>query len=155
MGADCSNFIKGISICLDPDESTTIVLCVDSLTCSNDCSPVQQNTITVTAEAAATVDVPCVYDHNGSNIVTQTECSAIVTCLAPGACRVTGGGRQDAPDLTYPDDVRYVTHGGQVGAPVGRKTCDVTVDRQWGNPCIHGRWTHVRHAKGGLRGNFH
>jgi hypothetical protein len=54
--------------------------------------------------------------------------------------------------------VRYVTHGGQVGAPVGERTCviDTTLPNwQLGNPCIHGRWTHVRHMKGGLRGNFH
>jgi hypothetical protein len=44
---------------------------------------------------------------------------------------------------------RYVTHGGQVGAPVGRETSfDPDSD------CIHGRLTHVRHIKGGLRGNF-
>jgi hypothetical protein len=51
-----------------------------------------------------------------------------------------------------------VTHGGQVGAPVGERTCEIDTslpDWRLGNPCIHGRWTHVRHEKGGLRGNFH
>jgi hypothetical protein len=60
--------------------------------------------------------------------------------------------------LVCPDDVRYVTHGGQVGAPVGNKTCciDTSLPNYFlGNPCIHGRWTHVRHVKGGLEGNFH
>jgi hypothetical protein len=54
--------------------------------------------------------------------------------------------------------VRYVTHGGQVGAPVGNKVCaiDTTLPNYWlGNPCIHGRWTHVRHQQGGGEGNFH
>jgi len=31
----------------------------------------------------------------------------------------------------------------------------VTTDFLLGNPCIHGRWTHVRQAHGGLDGNFH
>jgi len=69
---------------------------------------------------------------------------------------VTGGGRQDL--RICPDNVRYVTHGGQVGAPVGNETCAIDTSLpHWmlGNPCIHGRWTHVRHEKGGLRGNFH
>jgi hypothetical protein len=51
--------------------------------------------------------------------------------------------------------VRYVTYGGQVGAPVGDSNCVVTAQFHLGNPCIHGRWTHVRHVKGGLEGNFH
>jgi len=46
-----------------------------------------------------------------------------------------------------------VTHGGQVGAPVGEGNCVVGANLN-GNPCIHGRWTHVRHAQGGLKGNF-
>jgi hypothetical protein len=73
---------------------------------------------------------------------------------APGACRVTGGGRQDAP-FVYPANVRYITHGGQVGAPVGDRICVVTAQFPIGNPCIHGRWTHVRHMQSGLEGNFH
>jgi hypothetical protein len=81
---------------------------------------------------------------------------------------VTGGGKQLANDRdnlsgsylvwdTYTTEppVRYVTHGGQVGAPVGNKVCTVDPQFYLGNPCIHGRWTHVRHAQGGLRGNFH
>src|SRR5262249_51915727 len=72
-----------------------------------------------------------------------------------------GGGRQDLSDplgSTCPADVRYVTHGGQVGAPVGNKVCsiDTSLPDYWlGNPCIHGRWTHVRHQQGGGEGNFH
>jgi len=90
-------------------------------------------------------------------------------------CRVTGGGRQDYNDPkadtleVCPPDSRYVTHGGQVGAPYGNGTTNcvnqqpcnnilnqtLIVDNIIGNVCIHGRWTHVRHVKGGLEGNFH
>jgi hypothetical protein len=41
---------------------------------------------------------------------------------------------------------------------VGDKVCviDTSLPNYFlGNPCIHGRWTHVRHVKGGLEGNFH
>jgi hypothetical protein len=96
----------------------------------------------------------CAYDIEGERITVRSQCSSWITCLPLGACRVTGGGRQEA-QRTYPTDVRYVTHGGQVGAPVGEKTCVVLPQFQRGNPCIHGRWTHVRHIQGGLRGNFH
>jgi hypothetical protein len=67
---------------------------------------------------------------------------------------VTGGGRQDLPEAC-PDDVRFVTHGGQVGGPFGSATCIVTLDHLIGNQCISGRWTHVRHGARGLEGNFH
>src|SRR5439155_23982717 len=42
------------------------------------------------------------------------------------------------------------THGGQVGAPVGAPTA-FTPD----SACIAGEWTHVRHIRPGLFGNFH
>jgi len=101
----------------------------------------------------------CAYDINGTNITVRSTCEATLSCEVPAACRTTGGGRQDSP-LSCPNDdgTRYVTHGGQVGAPVGERTCVIdTTLPNWrlGNPCIHGRWTHVRHAKGGLKGNFH
>jgi hypothetical protein len=96
----------------------------------------------------------CSHDITSSNIVVRSECQATIICQMPNACRTTGGGRQDDP-LVYPADVRYVTHGGQVGAPVGNHVCVVTPAFLSGNPCIHGRWEHVRHMKGGLRGNFH
>jgi len=38
---------------------------------------------------------------------------------------------------------------------VGDRICVVTSQFPIGNPCIHGRWTHVRHMQGGLEGNFH
>jgi hypothetical protein len=61
-------------------------------------------------------------------------------------CRTTGGGRQAD---SFPK-VAYVTHGGQVGAPVGNET-EFSPD----TPCIRGNWEHVRHEKGGNKGNFH
>ncbi len=64
----------------------------------------------------------------------------------PGGCRTTGGGRQVA---SFPA-VKYVTHGGQVGAPVGNETAFAPDTK-----CIQGNWQHVRHEKGGTRGNFH
>jgi hypothetical protein len=76
---------------------------------------------------------------------------AMVTCTVegpppPAGCRVTGGGRQFESN----PQVRYVTHGGQVGASVGVAT-PFTPD----SDCIKGQWQHVRHIKGGQRGNFH
>ena len=65
----------------------------------------------------------------------------------PGGCRTTGGGRQAA---SFPP-VNFVTHGGQVGAPVGNETAFAPDTK-----CIQGNWQHVRHDyKSGTRGNFH
>lgn len=122
---------------------TNLELCMVTLSC--DRLPLT-NEVTVTAQVDTSGGV-CGYDQNGRPITTASECEAVVLCEKPGACRVTGGGKQ--PDtLTYPT-VRYVTHGGQVGAPVGNAGFDPD------SPCIHGRWTHVRHIQGGLMGNFH
>jgi hypothetical protein len=41
---------------------------------------------------------------------------------------------------------------------VGNQVCSIDTNLPnffLGNPCIHGRWTHVRHVQGGLEGNFH
>jgi hypothetical protein len=38
---------------------------------------------------------------------------------------------------------------------VGISNCVVTLANYRGNPCIQGRWTHVRHAQKGEEGNFH
>jgi hypothetical protein len=43
-----------------------------------------------------------------------------------------------------------MTHGGQVGAPVGTAT---VFDPD--SACIHGNWEHVRHEQGNNEGNFH
>jgi hypothetical protein len=153
----CTNF-QNVPLALNPGECTEIVLCSDVVTCQPTCGVAWTNAV----HAIAVVDLSktnvCAYTRNASNelvlVSTETECDAEIGCIAPNACRVTGGGRQDDP-LTFPDNVRYVTHGGQVGAPVGIQVCEVTDDFYLGNPCIHGRWTHVRHVQGGLRGNFH
>jgi len=132
--------------------SVVIALCTNTVICGD---LKIENEVLVRADEFYTTNLVrlCHYDINGLPIEVQSECSALLTCVPPAACRVTGGGRQDDP-LVYPHDVRYVTHGGQVGAPVGNEVC--AIGTNWlGNPCIHGRWTHVRHVKGGLRGNFH
>ncbi len=141
--------------------SVSLIVCTN-LTSATNCSNLSiDNDIRVVANAAAE-GTNCVWDINGSNIVAQTTCEAHlrVFCIIPNACRVTGGGRQDLNDdgEVCPPDARYVTHGGQVGAPVGNKVCviDTSLTNYFlGNPCIHGRWTHVRHQQGGGEGNFH
>ena len=86
---------------------------------------------------------------------------------AEAGCRVTGGGTVDAcgpgPDIgcdpntlgscapdTCARPALTATHGGQVGAPIGVPT-PFTPD----SACIAGEWTHVRHIRKGLFGNFH
>jgi hypothetical protein len=123
------------------------------------------NTIFVEAMVDTTLTNICAYTQDGASITASNTCDAIVRCSSPAGCRTTGGGRQDADSprgaLAWPlqgggidclegADVRYVTHGGQVGAPVGRPT-EFDPD----SDCIQGNWEHVRHAKGGRRANFH
>ena len=135
--------------------SNTIALCTNStFQCTN--ATGFANTVRVVADrfAVAGNTNVCAHDLAGIQITVRSECEARIFCSQPNACRVTGGGRQDDP-LVCPHDVRYVTHGGQVGAPVGDRICVVTTNFTLGNPCIHGRWTHVRHVQGGLEGNFH
>jgi hypothetical protein len=146
---------------LDAGDSTSpIPLCTNSaFVCTNG---LVNNVIVTANEFSYTTNrIPlCNVSLTGSTnetITARSECSASILCSVPSACRVTGGGRQDDP-LVCPADVRYVTHGGQVGAPVGNKVCSIDTNLPnffLGNPCIHGRWTHVRHVKGGLEGNFH
>ncbi|MEY2410168.1 MAG: large repetitive protein, partial [Verrucomicrobiota bacterium] len=119
----------------------TNVLCVSRMLCAN-------LPLSLTNEVTAIVDTRnnhCGYDIAGSNLVVRSQCHMEVECGMPGNCRVTGGGRQEN---TFPS-VRYMTHGGQVGAPVGRAGFDPD------SRCIHGNWEVVRHDKGGTRGNFH
>jgi hypothetical protein len=132
--------------------SVTVPVCTNTTyTCSNTLS-----TLIVTADSYSLPDEPplCARDIAGEPIIVRAEAPGCVQCTLPDAARVTGGGRQADP-LLYPPDARYVTHGGQVGAPLGQANCTVTSRNQGGNPCIHGRWTHVRHAQGGSQGNFH
>jgi hypothetical protein len=135
--------------------SRTIALCTNAaFVCTNNTG--FQNTVRVVANQFSLTNVTtlCAFDIDSIQITVRTECDARIFCSVPNACRVTGGGRQDDP-LVFPHDVRYVTHGGQVGAPVGNRVCEVNTNFFLGNPCIHGRWTHVRHVQGGLEGNFH
>jgi hypothetical protein len=144
-----------ITVPLAANGSVTTNLCTVQVTCP----PGTNNIVNVSAivDTSKTNGI-CVYTANGGGPVTDTtRCEASATCKPPAACRVTGGGRQDDP-LVCPADVRYVTHGGQVGAPVGNQVCSIDTNLPnffLGNPCIHGRWTHVRHVQGGLEGNFH
>jgi hypothetical protein len=135
--------------------SGLVALCTNVYPCTN---LAVHNFIRVQGSAGASTNAECVNNRFGTNVIARSDCEASITlcCENPAVlgCRVTGGGRQDAP-IVCPDNVRYVTHGGQVGAPVGNSNCVVTLDNIIGNPCIHGRWTHVRHTKGGLEGNFH
>ncbi len=129
----------------------TNALCTVMLNCNDSLGVPFTNLVQVTAQVDTSTNA-CGYDAAGSNIVVRSSCEAFAEC-GSGACRVTGGGKQlkqYTSSLDAAFDVRYVTHGGQVGAPVGTATA---FDPD--SPCIHGRWTHVRHAKGGLRGNFH
>ncbi len=127
-------------------DSVTISLCTNLLSCIN--LPLT-NVITVSAEIDRGTNFLCVHDSlAGTNVTVSSTCDAIVACQPPSGCRTTGGGRQER-DKTFPL-VRYVTHGGQVGAPVGNaNSCDPD------SACIRGEWQHVRHIQGGLKGNFH
>jgi hypothetical protein len=71
----------------------------------------------------------------------------------PVACRTTGGGKQFnvCQSSSVPTPIpQYVTHGGQVGAPIAiATTCKL------GTPCIRGEWQHVRHISPRLDGVLH
>jgi hypothetical protein len=118
-----------------------VTLCQTLVACP---SPLTNLLLTVTAQAST--NSGCVFGTNGVPVSVRTECPATIACESLGNCRVTGGGRQDD---TWPP-VRYMTHGGQVGAPVGTAT---TFDPD--SACIHGNWEVVRHDKGSSSGNFH
>ncbi|MEO5802719.1 MAG: hypothetical protein ABIR24_04255 [Verrucomicrobiota bacterium] len=130
-------------------QSVTNVLCMALVDCHN--APIT-NTVVVTASVDTDTNQFCTTDIYGTNVMVRSECSAVVLC-EKGGCRTTGGGRQPGSSTyTAPgigDAPRFVTHGGQVGAPLGKETAfDPDSD------CIRGRLTHVRHIKGGLKGNF-
>jgi hypothetical protein len=155
-----------------PGDCALVVLCSVPWVCQG---PTNFGYVAITAEAYSGTNLLCVYDINGRLITVtnaDTACDFELDCQAAGCCRVTGGGKQLANDrdnlsgsylvwdtYTTQPPVRYVTHGGQVGAPVSRITDDRNttniVEFDPDSECIHGRWTHVRHMKGGLQGNFH
>jgi hypothetical protein len=136
----CSNAPAAFN--LAAGATVTNVLCRANLSCSTEVA----DTATVVA-VVDTANGACAYDLQGAAVRVDSECSASVSCRVAG-CRVTGGGRQEMVQ-TFPS-ARYVTHGGQVGAPVGNATA---FDPDSG--CIRGSWEHVRHVQGGTVGNFH
>jgi hypothetical protein len=157
----CTNVTITLPGILAAGTSTTnIPVCTSGF---NTCVTTNVNNFIVVSALAAAEGTNCVWTIQGSNITTRSECNATLhlCCFTsvPTACRTTGGGRtdlvEDGQTVLCPPNVRYVTYGGQVGAPVGDKICVVTPQFFLGNPCIHGRWTHVRHEQGGLEGNFH
>jgi hypothetical protein len=120
-----------------------VIICQGTATC-----PISvTNIVTISAEVS-TNGGACAYTTNGAPVRVGASCDTRIMCEAVelGGCRVTGGGRQDT---TWPL-VQYMTHGGQVGAPVGTAT---SFDPD--SECIHGNWEDVRHEQGGNRGNFH
>jgi hypothetical protein len=128
-------------------ESTNITLCTTVLDCS--LLPLTNRVTVVGVADAITGELCTAYDSRSNVLIgVSTTCEAIIACQPPAGCRTTGGGRQPGTS-TFPR-VRYVTHGGQVGAPVGNET---HFDPD--SVCIQGNWQHVRHLQGGLRGNFH
>jgi hypothetical protein len=133
--------------------SVTNVLCtITGVSCPP--TAVLSNIVNVTAEV--TSQVCSINPANCQRITASTSCTNVITltCTPPGACRTTGGGKQPQED-TCPE-VRYVTHGGQVGASFGVAGApDCATDTGFNNPCIRGEYQHVRHIKGGLRGVFH
>src|SRR5262249_52446597 len=113
------------------------------------CNTNINNTINVTAVVDTSSTSVCVCDTNHIPVSVRSGCSACYTCStpAPASCRTTGGGKQDQtgqrPGLVPNVDPRanplvakYVTHGGQVGAPVGSPT-----EFDPCSPCIKGEWT--------------
>jgi len=115
------------------------------------------NTVSVTAVVDTSVTGIFACGTNHLPVSVTSGCSACYSCSTPqpASCRTTGGGKQDHAGVNVdpranPLVAKYVTHGGQVGAPVGTST-------EWTpcSPCIKGEWEHVRHFRPGLDGNFH
>ncbi len=109
--------------------------------------------ISVTAKRSYSVTLQVILNHpvlgpNGDPPRTGFDMSWFVGNRPEpkGGCRTTGGGRQE---VSFPP-VSFVTHGGQVGAPVGLETAFAP-----DTPCIQGNWEHVRHNPNGTKGNFH
>ena len=110
-------------------------------------------------------------DFNCPATTTTTAPPTTTTTIPASGCRVTGGGIVDAcgpgasgcdpntPGSCAPDSCAETalnaTHGGQVGAPVGIATAFDAGPNGTGSACIRGNWTHVRHIRPSLNGNFH
>jgi hypothetical protein len=142
------------------------LLCTNTFSCANGPSVIG-NTVSVGAQVdVSNTQGVCPYDSNGSAITTAVStCSATLTvnCETPRpGCRTTGGGKQlTSENQTCPRDVKFVTHGGQVGAPFASAEAPIITNCETGegtgfnNPCIRGEYQHVRHASPKLKGNFH
>jgi hypothetical protein len=90
-----------------------------------------------------------------TNMAFCSQDVTILPCPFIGGCRVTGGSNKEtnsyqAPCITTPVPV-FVSHGGQVGAPLSVGTPFTP-----NSPCITGEWQHNRHLHGNnLVGTFH
>jgi len=127
------------------------------------------NSFTGSAHAEGHDTTICAPDTGeGRDRTVTSDASSTCECQTEG-CRTTGGGKQYASenqvcpivDPAFNNNVRYVTHGGQVGASYGASAsptitnCTTGAGTGFNNPCIRGEYQHVRHMKGGLRGTFH
>lgn len=160
-----------LQACIDPQVPVELavgedvdIVCEAVLNCTNITNGALVNTVEVYGKVAVETEDVCAYDMFGQVIDDSSQCSATVTCkpIPQEGCRTTGGGKQYAiENQTCPKDVRYVTHGGQVGAPYGAAgapeitNCETGEGTGFWNACIRGEYQHVRHMKGGRRANFH
>ncbi|HXI83547.1 MAG TPA: hypothetical protein VNL17_05590 [Verrucomicrobiae bacterium] len=130
------------------------ILCSNTVSCPGSTA----NSFQAQGEVSPTTGI-CAIGTNGLPVKSDIcSSSASVTCTPPATpgCRTTGGGKQ--PSNNTCPVVKYVTHGGQVGAPfgaAGAPDCSLGLAGGYFNPCIRGEYQHVRHIKGGLRGTFH
>ncbi len=112
----------------------------------------QDTPFSIAPKKAYSVTLQAILNHpvlspDGDGPRTGFDLSWVVNPPTPnGGCRTTGGGRQQD---SFPP-VNFVTHGGQVGAPMGTETAF-----RPDSPCIRGNWEHVRHGANGSKGNFH
>lgn len=132
-------------------QTNTVTLCTTNLLCNQSA----QDTVTVSGDAVSSATTCGVVNVTCGNISTNHTCngSVSVSCPTPTACRTTGGGKQTntcQSSLVPTAKAQYVTHGGQVGAPIAiATTCQLST------PCIWGEWQHVRHLQPRLDGVLH
>ena len=171
---------KAVDGCLNESTCTQTITVDDTIPPTIECPPnksIECNEAIVfdspTATDNCTVDIQLTESEitetvaaDGSTIFTKTytatdacgnsaSCTQTIT-MAPCLCaRVTGGSNKQmntyqGPNFPTPSP-NFVSHGGQVGAPV-------SVLEPWkdGNECIWGEWQHNRHqGRKNLVGSFH